>query len=576
MPADSIRWYDTHAASLASRYEAVRPTELHGWLGALLSAAPGSLALDVGAGTGRDAAWLTSQGFDAVAVEPSTGMRREAETLHPDPRIRWLDDRLPALPATLRLGFAFNFVLLSAVWQHVPPAERARAFRKIVSLLKPGGLLAITLRYGPSPPEAAMHQVSLEEVEGLARSYGMMVVRVEELRDQRGRPDVHWTGVALRLPDDGTGALPLLRHLILDDQKSATYKLGLLRVICRAADGSTGLAQDAGDDHVLLPLGLVALNWLRLYLPLVERSLPQRPTNAGPDGLGFANAGFRSLLGGLVSRMDLRVGGRFSGDVAIAVHAALQAAADTIARMPANFMTYPNGGPILPAERRRGEKITGSGVILDQNYLAGFGSLRVPVDLWRALRRFAAWVEPALIAEWTRLMRSYAERQGRTLDEAVVAAAMTWLEPSRDVALPRELALTQLGAGQPLYCVWSGRRLDPRSLDIDHCIPWSAWACSDLWNLLPAHRAVNQRQKRDRLPSDERLRSAREAILTWWNGAYLRDNAALLSRRFLNEASASLPGLASAEAIIPGDVFDGMRLQQLRLRADQQVPEWPI
>ena len=87
------------------------------------------------------------QGF---AVEPSTGLRREAQTLHHDPRIRWLDDRLPALPATLRRGFASDFVLISAVWRHVPPAERARAFRKIVSLLKPGDLLTITLRHGPS------------------------------------------------------------------------------------------------------------------------------------------------------------------------------------------------------------------------------------------------------------------------------------------------------------------------------------------------------------------------------------------------------------------------------------------
>jgi len=160
--------------------------------------------------------------------------------------------------------------------------------------------------------------------------------------------------------------------------------------------------------------------------------------------------------------MDLRVGGRFSGDLAIAVHAALQAAADTIARMPANFMTYPNGGPVLPAERRRAEKITGSGLIIDQDYLAGFGTLRVPVDLWRALRRFAAWVEPALIAEWTRLMRSYAERQGRRLDEAVIAAAMTWLEPTRchtatrvgcDPARHRPIALLRMEwsqAGSPI------------------------------------------------------------------------------------------------------------------------------
>jgi tripartite-type tricarboxylate transporter receptor subunit TctC len=34
-------------------------------------------------------------------------------------------------------------------------------------------------------------------------------------------------------------------------------------------------------------------------------------------------------------------------------------------------------------------------------------------------------------------------------------------------------------------------------LDIDHCLPWSAWPCGDLWNLLPASPRVNQHLKRD-------------------------------------------------------------------------------
>ncbi len=33
---------------------------------------------------------------------------------------------------------------------HVPPSDRSRAFRKLITLLKPGGFLAITLRDGPS------------------------------------------------------------------------------------------------------------------------------------------------------------------------------------------------------------------------------------------------------------------------------------------------------------------------------------------------------------------------------------------------------------------------------------------
>jgi hypothetical protein len=37
------------------------------------------------------------------------------------------------------------------------------------------------------------------------------------------------------------------------------------------------------------------------------------------------------------------------------------------------------------------------------------------------------------------------------------------------------------------------------------------WPCSDLWNLLPASRHVNQRLKRDRLVDAATLASARDS-----------------------------------------------------------------
>ena len=570
---DPVAWYDAHADAQAAAYEAADPARLHGWFADLLPPAP-ALVLDVGAGSGRDAAWLARLGHDVVAVEPSAGMRAEAARRHAGTAVRWVADSLPALAATHRLGLAFDLVLLSGVWQHVPPSERARAVRKLLGLLRPGGLLAITLRQGPAEPERAMHPVSLDELERLARDHGASVARTAGMADEMDRPGVGWTGVALRLSDDGTGALPLLRHVILNDQKSATYKLGLLRALCRAADSQAGLADDRGEDAVALPLGLIALNWLRLYLPLVEAGLPQAPRNAGPDGLGFAGPGFRALLTGVVPRLDLRVGARFAGEAAQAVCAALQDATDLIARMPATYMTYPNGGPVLPTARRRASPVRGE-VVLDAGFLADFGTLRVPRDLWRALGRFAVWVEPALVAEWGRLMRGYAASQGRVLDEGVLAAAMTWSEPSRGVGLPRERALRMIEAGGPgLHCVWSGRRLDAGSLDIDHCLPWSAWPCGDLWNLLPAHRAVNQREKRDRLPADGLLRAAGAPIQDWWRRAYLEEAGAVLPRRFADEACASLPGLAGDIVPPPEEVFAALRVQRLRLRYDQQVPEW--
>ena len=209
---DPIGGYEARAGALADSYEAARPEQLHDWLEGLHPPAP-ALVLDVGAGSGRDAAWLAGLGYDVVAVEPSPALRAEAERRHGGATICWMGDQLPALPATLRLGLAFDLVLLSAVWQHVPPADRPRALRKLLGLLRPGGVLAITLRHGPAEAGRSMHPVSLTELETLARQLGAIVVRVQPTPDAMGRVEVSWTGVALRLPDPNGGpVLPTVRR----------------------------------------------------------------------------------------------------------------------------------------------------------------------------------------------------------------------------------------------------------------------------------------------------------------------------------------------------------------------------
>src|SRR6516162_1224732 len=95
-------WYDNHALEVSPRYESVRADVVHAWLINLLPPAP-ALVLDVGAGSGRDAAWLASQGYEVVAVEPSSAMRAEAERLHPSTPIRWISDSLPGLERTFQL-----------------------------------------------------------------------------------------------------------------------------------------------------------------------------------------------------------------------------------------------------------------------------------------------------------------------------------------------------------------------------------------------------------------------------------------------------------------------------------------
>ncbi len=566
----TIAWYDRNARAVAEQYESLRPDDLHAWFAHLLPKTPG-LAIDIGAGSGRDAAWFAAKSYRVVAVEPSKGMLAEARKRHGSEAIQWLSDRLPALTTTLALGVAADIVHLGAVWMHLPKDDRPRAFRKLVSLTRSGGLILMTIRDGAEDNDRGIHAAEIDELESLARDHGLVVVHRDKAADLLGRQDVAWRQIALRLPDDGTDALPLLRHIILNENKSATYKLGLLRSLCRAAAGAAGMAKEHDDDHIAVPLGLIALNWLRLYIPLLAADLPQSPLNhSAGERLDFCKADARAILSGAVPIINLRPGAIFSTMDAKIVHSAIKIAAETIRTKPAHFTTYAKGGPIFPYVP--GARALMSGVFeLNAPYLASFGALLVPRDVWRAMQRFGAWIEPSIIAEWARLMKNYALSQHRTLNEATIAVAMTWDEPDRDVAVARSRALT-LMENADLHCVWSGQKLTAKTLDMDHAFPWAAWPCGDLWNLLPAHRTINQAKKRDRLPTAELLGRRRDNVMTWWRDAY--ESADHLAPQFLSEARTSLPVLSQQAGLNSDDVFEAMRFQRLRLWRDQQIPEW--
>ncbi len=574
MSRKSLPGYDAQSKILADRYESMDFKKVHSWLFPFLPNTRGS-ALDVGAGSGRDAKGLLDLGFDVVAVEPSAQMRIEGQKRHPEPEILWIDESLPGLDAIVRQGLSFDLILLSAVWMHVSPNDRPRAFRKLVSLLKPAGILAITLRQGPRDPDRPMFDISVEEFEHLARSHGMSILHSSTQGDHLGRSEITWHHLAMKFPDDETGALPLFRHVILKSDKSSTYKLGLLRSISRIADGSQGMGRFISDDLISIPLGLVGLYWIRLYKPLISANLPQNPNNKGTQGLGFIGESWRHLD---LSLLDLRPGMRFSGKVALALHQSIRDAVETIARMPAHYMTFPGTkDPVFNAFRKKPIRRAGY-IFLDESYLRSFGEMQIPLHLWKALSRYDAWIEPAIQSEWIRLMESYQDRLDLKKDFSAMIEAMKWSEPRRDVSMVREIARLFLEKDR-LFCVWSGKKLTEKTLDIDHCFPWAAWPCDDLWNLFPSNGSVN-RNKKDRLPSSKILFKASERMMEWWDVAFSKNENQSIRQRFYVEAKGTLvvdPSQSSdyKNLKIPLDkIFSALSLKRISLKSDQGIEEW--
>lgn len=201
---DVLASYNRLAGHIVPNYESSTFEQIHP-VSLTRDLLPTSAAaiLDVGAGSGRDAAWFARRGHQVVAAEPSRELRRAGRKLHDSPAITWLDDRLPDLSAVCDTGSTFDLIWLSAIWMHVPPRNRARAFQTLAALLKPGGGMMFSLRLGPLPPERPMAVVSAGEIKELAREQGLEVVRVSSFADANGRPDISWNMVWLRRPEAG-------------------------------------------------------------------------------------------------------------------------------------------------------------------------------------------------------------------------------------------------------------------------------------------------------------------------------------------------------------------------------------
>jgi protein-L-isoaspartate O-methyltransferase len=193
----SVAAYDVSAERLADQYESTKFEIVHADVLDLLPAM-GSAVLDVGSGSGRDAAALARLGYRVVAVEPSAGLRAQAKIRHPIPDIIWLDDALPALSTLGRQRF--SLIIVSAVWMHLSPDDRADAMHRLAGLLDVGGRLIVSLRIGPEDTQRRILSVDPAAVIADAERAGLRLERRRDVSDVLGRSDIKWVTLALKRP----------------------------------------------------------------------------------------------------------------------------------------------------------------------------------------------------------------------------------------------------------------------------------------------------------------------------------------------------------------------------------------
>jgi SAM-dependent methyltransferase len=163
--------YDNAAKAFADEWAAQPPpTDLQAVVRQFFI--PGSTA-DIGCGSGRDAAWLTANGYPTRGFDASKGLLAEAGQRYPH-----LDFSKAVLPDLDGIAEgSFSNVLCETVIMHLEPEAVTPAVERLLAILVAGGILYLSWRvertdrrdqhgrlYAAFDPERVLRALAVSEV----------------------------------------------------------------------------------------------------------------------------------------------------------------------------------------------------------------------------------------------------------------------------------------------------------------------------------------------------------------------------------------------------------------------------
>jgi SAM-dependent methyltransferase len=136
----TLKAYDSDAASFAQDWhDQPPPTDLHAIVNRYFV---GGTTADIGCGSGREVAWLEAAGFPAQGFDASDGLLAEARRRYP--ALTFSHGELPDLAGIA--ANSFDNVLCETVIMHLDRAQVAPSVRRLLDIVKPGGVLYLSWR----------------------------------------------------------------------------------------------------------------------------------------------------------------------------------------------------------------------------------------------------------------------------------------------------------------------------------------------------------------------------------------------------------------------------------------------
>ncbi len=458
---------------------------------------------------------------------------------------------------------------------HIPDADLFEFAFQLRSLLTPGGMAILSLSEGRAVDADGrdadgrlFRERPPAEIALLFERLGFRLVHRDQNRDGLDRGEIRWTTLVLQL-DQAAGSRPVdqIETIINHDKKTATYKLALLRALCDIAQTAAHQVRWHANDTVSVPLGLVAERWLYAYWPLIEADIHQIRGSGVAFGRSLTELiGEFRPVGGLDAFHTAYLRNQLTDHQRTVLDETLNKIAATIITGPVTHA----GGALDRADdffSHTGAQTARGRCFTSQALVRHLGRIHFRAEIWRELCLVGHWIGEAILLRWAELTHVFTDR---TVPIAtVLEKLLVRPESKRDVAMIRGL----YAGFSTLECVWTQQRLratgtDGNSLALDHVIPFSLWHNNELWNLLPAAKAVN-REKSDRIVTRAALRASEGRIIGSWQAIRRHEPC-----RFDQEISRTLLGRNAPETAWEHPAFNALLDAAEMVALQRGVPRW--
>lgn len=314
-------------------------------------------------------------------------------------------------------------------------------------------------------------------------------------------------------------ALREVSYIIEFDSTSSTYKYALLKATINASQKYEHLIS-LHNDRAYIPLGIIVEQWIVDYMPFVFENIAQQNNKAILDAqivqlyksifayIGIDNnASWEYAYTQFTRAFKYEV---MPANLYTLFFKLSKEMAKKIVTMPMKYTGKEHYEFFQPSQLTFGHIKHNKYQTYDLSYLLhsfdDFSISQAHYEIFRYLGQ-TLYGTSTILSKWK--SKTIVLNSEENLVDKIDNILTTTFD-TRDTSQARSIFIGDQ------VCVWSGELIHQNNMDIDHILPYSVWFNNDLWNLLPAERNLNQKKKKDKIPTRELITKRADIIVNYW------------------------------------------------------------